>query len=106
MLAITDRHISGYHLVELGTANALCSTPQMWDTHSIFSVVGIAKEESHHYGKGGELLINYEETEQARRASSVGEKGGASRKSVEGVSRSARFVDERRRMSDLYLRTT
>jgi hypothetical protein len=40
-------------------------------THSIFSVVGIAKEEPYRYGKDGELLINYEEIEQARRASGV-----------------------------------
>ena len=73
---------------------------------TIFSVARIAKEELHRYGKGGELLINYEETEQARRASSVGEKGGVSRRASRGVSRSARFVDERRRMSDLSLRTT
>lgn len=38
---------------------------------SIFTVVGIAKREPRRYGKDGEILINYEETDMARRRSSV-----------------------------------
>lgn len=46
-------------------------------TDSIFSLVRVAREEPHRYGKKGELLINYEETDDhKRRASHVsGEKG-------------------------------
>lgn len=47
-------------------------------THSIFSVVRVAREEPRRYGKHGELLIDYEHTEEhLRRASHVSEKGGA-----------------------------
>lgn len=38
---------------------------------SIFTVVGIAKREPRRYGKNGEVLFKYEETEIARRRSSV-----------------------------------
>ncbi|KAL8955459.1 MAG: hypothetical protein Q9183_006633, partial [Haloplaca sp. 2 TL-2023] len=34
--------------------------------HSVFTVVKIAKEEPRRYGKNGELLIHYEETEEHR----------------------------------------
>lgn len=34
-----------------------------------FSVVKIAKEEPHRYGKKGELLIDYEQTDERRRSS-------------------------------------
>jgi hypothetical protein len=44
-------------------------------TKSIFSVVRVAKEEPHRYGKKGEILINYEDTaehrEHERRRSSI-----------------------------------
>ena len=41
-------------------------------TKSIFSVVRVAKEEPRRYGKNGEVLISYEETDMAqRRRSSV-----------------------------------
>ncbi|KAJ6126829.1 hypothetical protein N7523_002441 [Penicillium sp. IBT 18751x] len=44
-------------------------------TTSVFNVVSVARNEPHRYGKNGELLINYEETEQhLRRASHVSEK--------------------------------
>ncbi|CAL8577419.1 hypothetical protein XPA_003248 [Xanthoria parietina] len=45
--------------------------------HSIFTVVKIAKEEPQRYGKKGELLIRYEETEEhrQRQASVVNAKG-------------------------------
>lgn len=36
-------------------------------TESIFTVVKIAKKEPHRFGKNGELLINYEETDMAQR---------------------------------------
>ena len=46
-------------------------------TDSIFSVVGVARNEPHRYGKKGELLIHYEETDDhKRRASHISEKGG------------------------------
>ena len=38
--------------------------------HSYFTVVKVARDEPRRYGKKGELLINYDETEEhARRAS-------------------------------------
>ncbi|KAF4552316.1 Sugar (and other) transporter-like protein 46 [Elsinoe fawcettii] len=42
-------------------------------TTSVFDVVSVAKHQPHRYGKNGELLINYEETEEytTRRRSSV-----------------------------------
>lgn len=44
-------------------------------TTSVFNVVSVARNEPHRYGKHGELLINYEDTEQhLRRASHVSEK--------------------------------
>ncbi|KAL9600495.1 MAG: hypothetical protein Q9219_003146 [cf. Caloplaca sp. 3 TL-2023] len=45
--------------------------------HSIFTVVKIAKDEPQRYGKKGELLIRYEETEEhrERQASVVSNKG-------------------------------
>lgn len=44
-------------------------------TSSIFNAVSVARNEPHRYGKKGELLINYEETEEhLRRASYVSEK--------------------------------
>ncbi|KAL9112284.1 MAG: hypothetical protein Q9227_003402 [Pyrenula ochraceoflavens] len=41
-----------------------------------FQVVKVAKEMPRRYGKNGEVLINYEETEQHRRASVLSEKAG------------------------------
>ena len=38
---------------------------------SVFTVVGIANREPRRYGKDGELLITYEETDEFRRRSSV-----------------------------------
>lgn len=44
-------------------------------TTNVFNVVSVARNEPHRYGKHGELLINYEDTEQhLRRASHVSEK--------------------------------
>ena len=44
-------------------------------TSSIFDVVSVARNEPHRYGKNGELLINYQDTEEhLRRASYVSEK--------------------------------
>ncbi|KAJ5125479.1 hypothetical protein N7448_004799 [Penicillium atrosanguineum] len=44
-------------------------------TTSVFNVVSVARNEPHRYGKHGELLINYQDTEQhLRRASHVSEK--------------------------------
>ncbi|KAL8720294.1 MAG: hypothetical protein Q9225_002832 [Loekoesia sp. 1 TL-2023] len=45
--------------------------------HSVFTVVNIAKNEPQRYGKNGELLIRYEETEEhrERQASVVSNKG-------------------------------
>lgn len=57
-------------------------------TTNVFSVVKTAKEEPRRYGKNGEVLINYDETEEHfRRRSSVrasmGEKAvGAERERV------------------------
>jgi hypothetical protein len=46
-------------------------------TTSAFNVVSVARNEPHRYGKKGELLINYQETEEhLRRASYVSEKNG------------------------------
>ncbi|WEW57691.1 hypothetical protein PRK78_003158 [Emydomyces testavorans] len=49
------------------------------NTDSILSVVRVARETPRRYGKNGELLINYEETEEhrTRRASVIGEKSEA-----------------------------
>lgn len=41
-----------------------------------FDVVRIAREEPRRYGKHGELLISYEETEEHKRHLSVAEQGG------------------------------
>jgi hypothetical protein len=35
----------------------------------VFEVVAVARNKPHRYGKNGELLINYDDTEEARRAS-------------------------------------
>ncbi|KAJ5961657.1 hypothetical protein N7501_006598 [Penicillium viridicatum] len=44
-------------------------------TSNVFNVVSVARNEPHRYGKKGELLINYEETEEhLRRSSYVSEK--------------------------------
>lgn len=44
-------------------------------TSNVFDLVSVARAEPHRYGKNGELLINYEETEEhLRRASYVSEK--------------------------------
>jgi hypothetical protein len=44
---------------------------------SIFNVVSVARKQPHRYGKNGELLINYQDTEEhLRRASHVSEKHG------------------------------
>lgn len=36
-------------------------------TKSVFSVVKVAREEPRRYGKKGEVLINYEETEEHKK---------------------------------------
>lgn len=41
-------------------------------TTSIWDVVKVAREEPRRYGKNGELLINYDESDAARRRSSAG----------------------------------
>lgn len=46
-------------------------------TNSIFSVVKIAREEPRRYGKNGELLIDYTETEEHLRRASVISGGAA-----------------------------
>ncbi|KAJ5976063.1 hypothetical protein N7481_009770 [Penicillium waksmanii] len=44
-------------------------------TNSIFSLVSVARNEPHRYGKKGELLVNYQDTEEhLRRASYVSDK--------------------------------
>jgi hypothetical protein len=44
-------------------------------TNSIFSLVSVARNEPHRYGKNGELLVNYQDTEEhLRRASYVSDK--------------------------------
>jgi hypothetical protein len=55
-------------------------------TDSIFKLVGVARKEPHRYGKNGELLVNYEETEEhQRRASYVsGEKTVANKGHANG----------------------
>lgn len=40
-------------------------------TDSIISVVRVARNEPHRYGKNGEQLVNYEDTDDHRRASHV-----------------------------------
>jgi asparagine synthetase A len=48
-------------------------------TRNVFTVVQTAKEEPRRFGKNGEVLINYDETEEHFRRASVGvrvEKGG------------------------------
>ena len=51
--------------------------------NSIFTIVKIAKEEPHRYGKNGELLIKYEDTDMAeRRASVLSTRSGEKRGSV------------------------
>lgn len=47
-------------------------------TTSAFNVVSVARNEPHRYGKNGELLINYQDTEERlRRSSHVSEKHGS-----------------------------
>lgn len=56
--------------------------------HSVFTVVRIAQEEPRRFGRKGELLINYEETEEhaVRRASVArGASVGGKRVGVGGV---------------------
>ena len=44
-------------------------------TSSVFNAVSVARNEPHRYGKNGELLIHYQDTEEhLRRASYVSEK--------------------------------
>lgn len=50
-------------------------------TRSVFSVVSVAKNEPRRFGKHGELLINYEETEEHRRVSVFSDKGHVGRAS-------------------------
>lgn len=46
-------------------------------TSSVFSLVSVARNQPHRYGKNGELLVNYQDTEEhLRRASHVPEKSG------------------------------
>ena len=52
-------------------------------TNSIFSVVQRAREEPRRYGKNGELLINYDETEEHLRRASVISGGAAGATMVE-----------------------
>lgn len=54
---------AGRSLEEMDSIFAKCG--------SIFTVVKIAKEEPRRYGKNGELLIEYRQTEMARRRSSA-----------------------------------
>ena len=49
-------------------------------TKSIFTVVKVAREEPRRYGKNGELLINYEETEEHQRHMSVAAEQGTGRR--------------------------
>lgn len=54
-------------------------------TTSAFNVVSVARNEPHRYGKNGELLINYQDTEEhLRRASHVSEKHCAKSQFVAG----------------------
>ncbi|KAJ6014496.1 hypothetical protein N7540_009087 [Penicillium herquei] len=49
------------------------------NTTTVFNVVSVARNQPHRYGKNGELLINYQDTEEhLRRASHVSEKHGKS----------------------------
>lgn len=72
--------------------------PEVSGWKGAFTVVKVAKNKPHRYGKKGELLINYDDTEEARRASvrrassvagSTGEKfggnGDATRDRVEHI---------------------
>ncbi len=43
-------------------------------TRNIFTVVGTAKNEPHRFGKNGEMLIDYEETEEHQRRASTAER--------------------------------
>lgn len=46
-------------------------------TNNVFSLVSVARNEPNRYGKNGELLVNYQDTEEhLRRASHVSEKQG------------------------------
>lgn len=47
-------------------------------TTSIFNVVQVAKDEPRRYGKNGELLIDYEQTDEHRRRASRAEERRAS----------------------------
>lgn len=48
-------------------------------TSSVFSLVSVARNQPHRYGKNGELLVNYQDTEEhLRRASHVSEKNNKS----------------------------
>ncbi|KAG8529518.1 uncharacterized protein KY384_006155 [Bacidia gigantensis] len=58
--------------------------------NSIFTVVKIAKEEPRRYGKNGELLISYEDTDMAERRGSVLSAGGGG-----GRRRSSAVVGEK-----------
>ncbi|KAF2119380.1 sugar transporter STL1 [Lophiotrema nucula] len=52
-------------------------------TTSIFNCVSVARNEPRRYGKNGEILINYEETEEAEiRRQSVAGQGGVKREAV------------------------
>jgi hypothetical protein len=52
-------------------------------TSSIFDLVSVARNETHRYGKNGELLINYQDTEEhMRRASFVSDKQSSKLKDV------------------------
>lgn len=63
----------------------MCLRRTIEKCHSIFTIVKIAKEEPHRYGKNGKVLINYEETQDhLRRASYVSDKSGTGR-AVENV---------------------
>ncbi|KAJ5172972.1 hypothetical protein N7492_005565 [Penicillium capsulatum] len=54
-------------------------------TSSVFSVVSVARNQPHRYGKNGELLVNYQDTEEhMRRASHVSEKNGKSQFLTDG----------------------
>lgn len=44
------------------------------NTNSVFSLVSTARNTPRRYGKNGEVLINYEETEEHRRFSAIPEK--------------------------------
>ena len=44
---------------------------------NVFNVVKVAKHEPHRYDDKGNLLVKYEDTEQARRASSTGRRASS-----------------------------